>query len=628
MIAEKLREFLAGYEREIVDEAGRLADREMPGITEELFGLFEKTGNRLRYEEVYFTRRKFLAVFGLLALLQQRRQGRASKDCLEKLARIMEGICGEECWALPAHVNRAEADWRITVDLFACETAQTLAELTDRLGDALSGAVRKLVLENVRRRVFQPFFSVPAPYGGWEGSDNNWNAVCAGCIGSACLHLMREDGQRAELECRLDRICESLAAYVNGFAEDGACLEGMGYYTYGMTYFVNFAEELYACTKGRRDLLCGKWGGFEESRRDRRFRIAQFPAKCFFADGRSVSFSDGDSRDTYRVGISCALAMRFGSPETIFPGGNPDAEEKIRAVEQSRTMEQSHAAGLPHAASLPNAASLHGDPCYRFAALKMDLEQTERYLEQAALPRGKGVESRRFQILPAAQWCIGNAASGVGFACKGGQNGEPHNHNDIGHFIYEAGGVILFADLGAGEYTKEYFGAGRYDILCNRSLGHSVPVIGGREQCAGSGYCCSGFQAGEDGSVEMELARAYPQGLLRRFARTFRFDLVTGRLLVRDSICFSEEAQASREVTENLVTQIRPLITASGIVLEEGGVRAALSIEDTDPAGVRILEYVHSNHQGKREKVYALQWQVPVSGGRAVCAFRVEAQRG
>lgn len=687
-MAEKLEAFLAGYRREIAEEAGRLADAEMPGLSEELFGLFEKTGNRLRYEEVYFTRRKFLAVFGLLALLQQK-QGEISKACLEKLARIMEETCREECWALPAHVNRAEAGWRTTVDLFACETAQTLAELTDRLGDALPAGVREAAAENVRRRVLQPFFSVPAPYSGWEGSDNNWNAVCAGAIGSACLHLMRENGQRLE-QC-LDRICKSLTAYVDGFAEDGTCLEGMGYYTYGMTYFVNFADELYACTGGRRDLLRGKWGGFEAGGNDRRLRIAQFPAKCFFGDGRSVSFSDGDSRDAYRVGICCALAMRFGAAETIFPGGDRAAA----GLPEATVAEMAGAAALPGAAlqnapassgmstlpdapalqnvaMLQNAASLHLDPCYRFAALKMDLEQTERYLERIKEAQGMGEQERtqaqgmgeraqdagragsgpavspaavsgsRFHILPAAQWCIGTAASGVGFACKGGHNGEPHNHNDIGHFIYEAGGEILFADLGAGEYTKEYFGAGRYDILCNRSRGHSVPVIDGQEQCAGSGYRCCDFQAQADGSVRMELSGAYPKGLLQRFERIFRFDLGSGRLAVQDNICFPEEetasrdsretlnfrdagevraAQASWEILENLVTQIRPRVFGSGIVLEAGGVRAALSIEGTEPSGVRILEYDHSNHQGRSEKVYALQWQVPAVDGKAACTF-------
>ncbi|MBD5460224.1 MAG: hypothetical protein HDR26_04675 [Lachnospiraceae bacterium] len=569
----------------------------------------------------------------------------------------MEEICGEECWALPAHVNRKEADWRITVDLFACETAQTLALLSDRLAGQLPEALKRLILDNIRRRVLNPFFSAPVPYGIWEGAGHNWNAVCAGSIGSVCLHLMREERQR--LEACLDRICESLISYVDGFAEDGACMEGLGYYTYGMTYFVNFARELYIYTDGQRDLLCGKWGRFEESRRDKRFSMAQFPAKCFFGDGGSISFSDGSSRETFRVGLCCALAAAFGTGEGIFPGMIPED------VGYSHATGAPDAAGLLSAAGLPNATGLHGDPCYRFAALRMDLEETAQYLERTAGDHGNAVQrpvgerqpakgcrcgsagrsggsgwsgGSSFHVLPSAQWCIGNAASGVGFACKGGHNGETHNHNDIGHFIYEAGGVMLFTDLGAGEYTKEYFGAGRYDILCNRSLGHSVPVIAGEEQRAGREYCCSGFRADEDGSVEMELARAYPGGLLERFERTFQFDLVTGRLLVRDSIWFpgerggvqsgfgvkeTKEQPKAQEVVENLVTQIRPAIAREGIVLEAGKIRAVLSIDGADPSGVIIREYDHSNHQGFNEKVYALQWHVPVALGRADCAFHI-----
>ena len=65
-------------------------------------------------------------------------------------------------------------------------------------------------------------------------------------------------------------------------------------------------------------------------------------------------------------------------------------------------------------------------------------------------------------------------------AAKGGNNGESHNHNDVGSFLYLAGDEMLLTDLGAGEYTRDYFGEKRYDILCNHSFGHSVPVIDGK----------------------------------------------------------------------------------------------------------------------------------------------------
>lgn len=625
-IIEELQNFLDQYKAQIREEADRLAFLSMPQITEELFALFEQTGNRLKYEEVYFTRRKLLAVFGMKALLEQQEENRVSGPVLKKLEEVMESICDEECWALPAHVDRRKDQWQVTVDLFAAETSQTMAELADRLSGELSPSLHTRIVKNIERRVFRPYFTSAVPYQGWERSDNNWNAVCAGSIGSACLHLMRE--QKEYLELCLERICDTLPFYVSGFAEDGACMEGLGYFTYGMTYFVDFALELYDYTLGKKDLLCGDWAGFRAGETDKRARMASFQSKCYFADGRTVSFSDGNSRDTFRVGLSCALASRF--PQARIPNMN-------------------------------RAAGLLDDSCFRFAALKMDLFETRKYLEKLRREtagddcgsiepgledtegavmdcgqRGKkkhktaGAENAAgmFEILPAAQWCIGQSVSGVGMACKGGNNGESHNHNDLGHFLYEAGGVMLFTDLGAGEYTREYFGSGRYEILCNNSFGHSVPIVDGQGQLPGRGYACRSFWAQKsdegrpEGRVCMELAGAYEEGLLQSFRRSLRFSLEDGSLIVCDR--FEVSAGRSREVTENLVTQIPPVIRKGEVVLESGGVTAILSMGgDLGETDITVREYSHSSHIGQPEKVFAIRWKVPVDDGSGCSSFRI-----
>lgn len=127
---EELLEFSQKFREELRKEAQAMMAADMPQTTEELFALFEQTGNRLKYEKVYFTRRKILAVLGLEAIArklegeQDAEKGNAT--LYEKLEAVIRDICQEECWALPAHVNRKEADWRITVDLFASETAQTI----------------------------------------------------------------------------------------------------------------------------------------------------------------------------------------------------------------------------------------------------------------------------------------------------------------------------------------------------------------------------------------------------------------------------------------------------------------------------------------------------------------------
>ena len=129
---EEIRRFLEAYRADILREADALAAQEMPELTEELFGLYERTGNRLEYENVYFLRRKFLLVFGLKAWLESGQR----EETVRKLEEVLIRICRETCWALPAHVDRSRPGWEVTVDLFASETAQALAEIITVLGDA------------------------------------------------------------------------------------------------------------------------------------------------------------------------------------------------------------------------------------------------------------------------------------------------------------------------------------------------------------------------------------------------------------------------------------------------------------------------------------------------------------
>ena len=601
-----MQDFLDTLKKDIREQAEILKQREMPALTEDLFALFENTGNRIRYESVYFERRKFLSVYGMISYLEKQEYGTLSAGTKEKLIQIIKGICREECWALPAHVNRSENPrWSVTVDLFAAETAQTLADLADHLRADIGEDVYGEIAENADRRVLQPFFDSPVPYGQWEHADHNWNAVCAGSIGSVCLHLKREDAK--ELEKKLKRICQALTHYIAGFSEDGACLEGLGYYTYGMNYFVHFAGELYQYTGGKQDLLKGEWGPFTAGGNDKRRRIASFQNKCFFPDGRTVSFSDGNSHDTFRVGLSCALALYF--PEVSLP-------------------------------DMSRAAAFGDDHCFRFVPLKMDMLVTEKYLKEkkaeessGSLPGKVQKPAGTFVVLEDAGWCIGKAENGVGFACKGGHNGEPHNHNDIGHFIYEAGGVFLLTDLGAGEYTKEYFSQDRYSVFCNHSDSHSVPVINGKGQEAGVEYACRQFEA-NSGEVRLELAGAYAEGLLDSLKRTFSFDPKSGELSVEDafrlpSVRTEEEGLTDNGIqddtlTENLVTQIPPQIKDNTVILEHNGVKAILV---TDRSGmdsdISVVVKQHSNHSGIQEAVYQIRWQVKKQAGYAASRWKI-----
>jgi len=61
-----------------------------------------------------------------------------------------------------------------------------------------------------------------------------------------------------------------------------------------------------------------------------------------------------------------------------------------------------------------------------------------------------------------------------------------HNQNDVGNFIVHVNGESVIPDVGRGRYTKAYFGPERYQHFVNSSRGHSVPIVNGCEQLAGS----------------------------------------------------------------------------------------------------------------------------------------------
>jgi len=165
-----IKDFHEKYKEQVWHLADELRNQPLPELTEELFALFETTGNRIKYEEVYFGRRKFLAAFGMAAIIWSR------EEDIKKLEEVLQSVCDEECWALPAHVNRKDADWRTTVDLFAAETAQTLAEivsLVNKDGEKLSNEICERVHMEIERRVLTPFFSSKPDHGCWECAGHN-----------------------------------------------------------------------------------------------------------------------------------------------------------------------------------------------------------------------------------------------------------------------------------------------------------------------------------------------------------------------------------------------------------------------------------------------------------------------
>lgn len=548
--------------RKYIEETGEaLRNRKMPQLTEELFSLYEKTGNRLIYENDYFERRRFLVIYGLLASWYQK------KEDIEKLEEVIEDICLEQTWALPAHVNRLQTGWERTVDLFASETGQTLANILHINQGLISESLAKKVKDLVIYRLLDSYMEVPKGQWRWESFYNNWVAVCAGCLGSMAIYLLNDQPQKQQ--AILDRVCETMPDYLQGMHDDGTCPEGMSYFTYGMTFYVGFARQLYEHTNGAVDLM--------DSEKVR--NIARFQHKCYLPGGNTVSFSDGERRDRYRLGLTCYMARTIEGVEI------PD----ISAAMEFET-----------------------DHCYRFMGNWQDDAWVQEYLQMHE--NAEEQKEEWFTYLPDAQWAVWKSDR-TGMAFKGGHNAEAHNHNDIGSFLMTADGEVFLADLGCGEYTKEYFpDETRYGILCNRSGGHNVPIINGKEQSVGREYAAEYFECKQPGNLKLSFAGAYEKDAAWTLVREVQSEEGSYQLIVSD--CAMGEGLESFE--ETLVTQKEPVIENNKIILR-GDKGVATVTVDAEDVQIRVIPEVFHNHRGKDEDVWLIRFIVPLKDKKACC---------
>jgi hypothetical protein len=127
---------------------------------------------------------------------------------------------------------------------------------------------------------------------------------------------------------------------------------------------------------------------------------------------------------------------------------------------------------------------------------------------------------------------------------KGGNNDEPHNHNDVGSFSVVFGKQMVICDPGGEVYTKRTFSAHRYDSKVLSSFGHAVPEIAGQLQRTGKSaqgvILETNFTAARD-LFKLDIRSAYNVPELQKLERTFVFQHDhTPSLEVSDDVEFSQ----------------------------------------------------------------------------------------
>lgn len=554
----------------------------------ETYKQFDTTGSRNDYQDEYFAHRDRLSIMFMCAYL-------LGDEYLSDLENIIWAICDEYTWCLPAHLgghsldtlpedqNSREVKGMIhdypyshknTLDLFACETARELAEIIGMLGDRLSPLVRTRAVSEIIDRVFNQYLTFNSIHH-FELSLSNWSAVCAGSLGVAAIYLIESNHQLAPV---IQRVISALDVFLSSYGTDGIGCEGIGYWNYGFINLCKFADLLKKRTGGKLNL-------FLDSQVE---LVAAFPSQAFVYRDYCINFSDCKHRQNLPRELIAYLLKQY-----------PDMNIPTSLAEPEQSPEIS-----PEKTPVPTLRKIF------WGTVSSD-----------------SVFRNRSDYFQAAQWLVSCTGTQTGtnnccysFIIKGGHNFEPHNHNDLGHFMLYADDEQLLSDLGGGEYTKEYFGAGRYSYLVNSSRGHSVPVIMGRHQEEGENFKSEVLYVQTKSNTDciiMELKDAYLVHSLKSYLR--RVDVTKGSkpysITIHDSFQFTDDKS---EVTERFVSIYKPVIKNNVVYISGARHCVALSCTNKDNQPY-ITEETYTKHDLEIGTAYLINFDFELSFSDSVC---------
>ena len=459
----------AEYRREIRELAEAYAKVPYPPRTASGFLAFARTGDRQLDEKPYFTRRRKLCAAALNCC--------AFPDAgTDEVVDGIWTICEESAWVISAHnVNPIPgaprpADYPLPdlrkpyIDLFCAQTGMILSLASYLLGerlDAVSPLIRRRIREEIRRRILRPFMRTDDFWWmGFRRKDlNNWTPwILSNVMICAALDPMPA-GKLAEL---LTRACGMLDRYLDTLPADGGCDEGAGYWNMAGGALLDCLETLEKLTGGRMAF----W--HEEKIRN----ILRFPLLVEMGNGWFANFADCDARP-------------FISGERMETAGRKTGDPALTALgTRMRGTIADQLRDVPH---LTRALDLI------FHA------RAEIPAQAAALPADIWLPDLQVRLVRRGGWTL---------ACKGGNNGENHNHNDVGSFILFLNGEPTVVDAGNMVYTAKTFSEERYTLWNVQAEWHNLPVFGGHAQREGAAHAAKNVRRTQDG-MEMDLEKTY-----------------------------------------------------------------------------------------------------------------------
>ena len=442
---------------------------------------FSRNGNRSRFEQLYFGRRKMLTALVLAECVQN--NGQFLGKILDGLYLIME----EVTWCLPAH-NSYIRDTpqlpvpdcaRPVIDLFAAETGAILATACGLLHsrfDKISPFIGSALEDKLKERIILPYLS----YHFWWMGDGlspmlNWTPWITQNVLLTAFGL-RHGFLTADQEKKiLEQATVSLDYFLDEYGDDGCCDEGAQYFSHAGLCLFGCIDILSRLTGKPRTGLYG---------RPLIRNMADYILRVYAGNGYYFNFADCSAHPGHRNARDYLFARHTG---------NEALAEFAAADYRSCTWEEK----LIH-----DEENLY----YHLLQLSAHAQMTD------APDHGRKASDSWFE----STGILISRDESFSLAARAGSNGDSHNHNDVGSVIVYKNGKPFLIDLGVETYTRKTFSPERYEIWTMQSSFHNLPTFFDGEtpiqQKAGPEYEADSVthRIGEEESfVAMELAPVY-----------------------------------------------------------------------------------------------------------------------
>jgi hypothetical protein len=448
------------------------------------------------------------------------------------------------------------------------------------LGAKLSPATRDTLRREVNRRVVQPFQQMVRNERAddyWFKTTNNWNPVCFSGATGAGLIVLQSPRDRAEFIAAAEYYSRY---FLSGFTSDGYCSEGVGYWDYGYGMYSLMAENFRLATGGTVDLFT--LPGAAEP--------AAFGARISIVDGVVPAFADCSLSAQPAPALLNLLNNVYGWGKQEY-AANPAVGSTLRTPFEALLYYE----GRKNPAAPVKGADISGG-----AGLHTSFDEAGVFICRP----GDG------------------GARKLAVAFKGGNNGEQHNHNDVGSYVVVSGKSLVLVDPGPETYTARTFSGQRYESKLLNSFGHSVPVVAGKLQRTGKeakGVVLEKKFSETTDTVVIDFTSAYDVPELKKLTRKFEYGRGNGGVfIVTDHVEFSKPSDFETAVIGLEDFQILP--GGRSAVAGKGDAQVQVGISASGPF-VTGQEVIKENSSVQPRRL-SLKMREPVSEATVVVRVR------